>query len=834
MKPHRSSSIFDLLPLNKQIYFILFAILTGIILFNLIVTLQFLYLFNLSLPFSAHMLLSLLGGLTGWLIGAIYFRLRQTVSQIRQNESRFRAVLHHMPVMLDAYDETGKVLFWNEECERVTGYAAEEMMGQPELLAVLYPNEAQRPLTNLTNHDYRNHHSLIRARNGSTKHILWANLSHQFPIPGWDSWRIGVEITEQKRAEEALRAAERDYRALFENIPDGIYRSSIDGRQLRANPALVAINGYSSEKEMLIGVKDIAKEWYVDPKRRQEFQERIEKEGRVLNFESEIYRHKTRERIWISESAHVVRDEHGQSLYYEGTIKDITAQKKAEETIRATAQIRLIADHLPVWIAYLDKQEYCRFINSYHERLWGVPSGQAIDRPLREIVGAAMYQTMQPYIGRALAGEQVNFDTTLPFQHGQLDINATFVPHKVQEETAGFFALLLDTTQQWERAGAVHHLHKMETLATLAGSIANDFNNLLLVILGHASMAQALLGSSSPALPHLERAAEATERAATLTRQMLVYAGRSYVALEAVDLNGLVKKGYEALTAVVPPNVQLHLTLLPTLPPVKVDPSQISQVAAALIHNGLEAIGGSHGDIIITTGQEQVQPSDTAYWQYTAEPLPTAVYATLTVQDTGSGMDKETVAKIFDPYFTTKDVGDGLQMASVLGIIRAHKGGLTVQSEPGRGTTVKLLFPLADVATIAPPTLPRAVAKPPQSTTLLVIDDDDAVRQAIIGMLKPQNVRVLAAAGGRQGLALYKQHQAEIGLVILDIVMPDMDGEETLHHLRQINPRLPVILSSGYDEKEAAKRLVDNVSTGFLQKPYRAPALLKMVQRFIH
>ena len=830
MKAQRSSSFFDIFKLNKQVNFVVFAILVGIILFNLIVTLQFLYIFNLPLPFPAHFLLSLMGGMVGWLVGAIYFRLRQYASQMRQNESRFRAVLQHMPVMLDAFDAEGNVLFWNEECERVTGYQADEIMGQPQLLDKLYPGEGERPLTS---HDYRNHESTIRARDGSTKHILWANLSHEFPIPGWASWRLGVEITEQKRAEEALRAAERDYRALFENIPDGIYRSSIDGRQLRANPALVALNGYRSEKEMLTDVRDIAQEWYVDSSRRREFQERIEKDGYILNFESEIYRHKTRERIWISESAHVVRDENGNSLYYEGTIKDITAQKKAEETIRATAQIRLIADHLPVWIAYLDKQEYCRFINSYHETLWGVPANQAIDRPLQDIVGNQLYQAMQPYISRALAGEQVNFDTNFAPYGKQLHLNITFVPHRVQEETAGFFALLVDITEQREKTGALHHLQKMESLSMLAGGIANDFNNLLLVILGHASMAQALLGSNSAALPHLERVAEATERAAALTRQMLVYAGRSYVALEAVDLNGLVEERVGALTAVIPPHIHLHHHLHTPLPAVKIDPAQIAQVIAALVHNSVEAISDPKGEITIITGQEQVRPDDMAYWQYTAEPLPTAVYACLAVQDSGSGMDKETVAKIFDPFFTTKDVGDGLNLAAVLGIIRAHKGGLTVQSEPGRGTTFKLLFPLAATAKVAQAASPVLAAEPPQGSTILVIDDDDAVRHAIVGMLQPHNLKVLAAAGGQQGIALYRQHQAEIGLVILDIVMPEMDGEETLLHLRQLNPHLAVILSSGYDEKEAAKRLVDHVLTGFLQKPYRAPALLKMVQRFI-
>lgn len=831
MKSHKSSSFFDTFKLDKQVNFIIFTILAGIILINLFVTIQFLYVFNLRLTLPAYLLLSLVGGIVGWLVGSIYFRLRQYASQLRQNEARFRAVLQHMPVMLDAYDGEGNVLFWNEECERVTGYGADEIVGGHQVLAMLYPDEAQRPLTD---HDYRNHESTICCRDGSTKHILWANLSHEFPIPGWASWRIGVEISEQKRAEEALRAAERDYRALFENIPDGIYRSSIDGRQLRANPALVALNGYSSEKEMLTSVKNIAREWYVEPTRRQEFQDQIEKDGHVLNFESEIYRYKTRERIWISESAHVVRDETGKPLYYEGTIKDITQQKQAEEMVRATAQIRLVADHLPVWIAYLDNQQQCRFINNYHDTLWKIPPAQALNQPLSEIVGVDLYRIMQPYIGRALAGEQVNFDTLLPYQNSQLDINITFVPHQVQGETAGFFALLVDITQQREKTGALHHLQKMESLSMLAGGIANDFNNLLLVILGHASMAQALMSTNHAAAPHLEKVAGATERAAALTRQMLVYAGRSYVALEPTNLNELVEESCRGLTAVIPPTTAVQLNLSKNLPPVKIDPAQISQVITALIHNSLEAMNGNLGRITLATGQKQVQSDDIAYWQYTAEPLlVNQHYACLELHDTGSGMDKETLSKIFDPLFTTKEVGDGMGLAAVLGIIRAHKGGLAVQSEPGRGTTFKLLFPLADPAVPTKLPTPTAPAEAVASHGVLVIDDDEAVRSAIVGMLKPESLTVFTAAGGRQGVALYQQHQADIGLIILDIVMPEMDGEETYYLLRQINPLVPIILSSGYDEKEAAKRLVDHLVTGFLQKPYRALTLIKMVERYI-
>lgn len=814
---------------QSQTRFLVLTTLAGVIFINIFLTLQFIFVLRLPLSLIATFIFSIVGAIVGFVIGGIYYQWRLYAQALRQNEQRFQAVLQHMPVMLDAYDSKGHIVFWNGECERITGYRAEEVTGQANIMDMLYPSDEQRPLIN---QNYRNHASKIRCRDGSIKTILWSNLSQEFPISGWAGWRIGVDISEQKRAEDALREAERDYRSLFEHIPDGIYRSAINGRQLRANPALVALNGYDNEAEMLEGVRDIAKEWYVDPTRRDQFKQLIEKNGSVLNFESEIYRHKTRERIWISESAHVVRDEHGSPLYYEGTVKDITKQKQTEEIVRTTAQIRLISDHLPVWIAYLDQEQCYRFLNKHHQTILPMPLDEAINQSMQAILGDAAFQTIEPSLEKVLAGEQATFETTLQLHDRQLYVNVMLVPHIVQDKLVGFFSLMVDIAQQREASGAAYHLQKMESLSMLAGGVANDFNNLLLVILGHISMIQGLLPPNHTSMPHLEQAANATERAANLTRQMLTYAGRGHLMTESVSLNQLVGENITAVS--LPPQVSLSAQLDTDLTKVQIDASQIGQVVTALIHNSVEAIDKATGTITVTTGHQEITSADTHFWQYTVDPLAPGTFAFLEVHDTGPGMDEETLAKIFDPFFTTKVIGQGLGLASVLGIIRGHKGGLAVKSTEHTGTAFRLLLPLVKPqANIAAPPAAMPVTTETMGSAVLVIDDDDAVRAAIVGMIKPQNLDVYSANGGKQGLEIYRQHQQDIGLIILDIVMPGMDGEQTHIAIRQINPNIPIILSSGYDERDAAKRLVDNIKTGFLQKPYRAPALINAIQRYL-
>jgi PAS domain S-box-containing protein len=394
---------------------------------------------------------------------------------------------------------------------------------------------------------------------------------------------------------------------------------------------------------------------------------------------------------------------------------------------------------------------------------------------------------------------------------------------------------LSDITDRRQAEAALRQAQKMESLGILAGGVAHDFNNLLVAMLGQASLALARLPADPvSARDSVEKAVKAAERAADLTRQLLAYSGRGQFTVRAIQLNDLIRENLSLLAVSLPKPVRLHTALAPDLPFIEGDPGQVQQIIMNLILNAAEAIGQRPGAITVRTGMRVVSEADMYWWQYTSEPLPPGGYVLLQVEDDGNGMEAATLASIFDPFFTTKFTGRGLGLAAVLGIVRGHGGGLHVTSEIGRGTTFQLLFP-ASAAKPAPgpEAAPTISAAKPAARLILVIDDEDPVREAVSDILDMEGIPVLAAADGAAGLELYYQRQAEIRLVLLDLSMPGLSGEETFHALRRINPDVRVVLSSGYSQTEAARRFTDQPVAGFLQKPYDVDALIAEVWRHL-
>lgn len=378
---------------------------------------------------------------------------------------------------------------------------------------------------------------------------------------------------------------------------------------------------------------------------------------------------------------------------------------------------------------------------------------------------------------------------------------------------------------------------KMESLGVLAGGVAHDFNNLLVAMLGQTSLALHKLAQDNSARPHIEKAVTATERAAALTQQLLAYSGRGHFQIGPLNLNELIVENLHLLQVAVPKQVKLQSNLSSHLPFIEADVSQMQQVIMNLILNGAEAIGEAEGVVTMETGTQTIGPGENLNGLYPGEPLATGLYVSLVIRDDGQGMDGKTVARIFEPFFTTKATGRGLGLAAVLGIIRGHQGWINVSSEVGKGSTFKLLFPASTK------TMDDAEKNNPVSTTslpasvpegnVLVIDDEEPVREAVADILATQGITVISAANGQEGVALYNEHKSEIELVLLDLSMPGMSGYNTLVALRQIDPTVCVILSSGYDEVEAMRQLKDEKPTGFLHKPYRLDQLLKTVKKHL-
>ena len=393
-------------------------------------------------------------------------------------------------------------------------------------------------------------------------------------------------------------------------------------------------------------------------------------------------------------------------------------------------------------------------------------------------------------------------------------------------------SIVRDITERAQAEEALRQTQKTESLGILAGGIAHDFNNLLVAMLGQSTLALAKLSPDHSARPHIEKSVKAAEHAAHLTRQLLAYSGRGQFEKHTINLNVLLQDNLHLFQIAIPKHILLQPDYSDPLPAIEGDLGQIQQVVMNLIINAVEAIGDQVGVVRLRTSSQTLNPGTQNMTFYGDAPLPSGFYVCLEVEDNGPGMTAETQAKIFDPFFTTKFTGRGLGLAAVLGIVRGHKGGLQVSSETGNGTTFRLFFPAAQ-ATAVPIPAQTKVSTAPLQAFVLVIDDETMVREAVADILGLRNIQVIQAGDGQAGLQAFQANQDKIQLVLLDLSMPGLSGEETCSALRQISPRVKIILSSGYSQSEISERHADLDVTAFLQKPYSAEDLLEITETYL-
>ena len=370
-----------------------------------------------------------------------------------------------------------------------------------------------------------------------------------------------------------------------------------------------------------------------------------------------------------------------------------------------------------------------------------------------------------------------------------------------------------DITEKKRLEEQLLQARKMEAIGTLAGGIAHDFNNLLMGIRGYTSL---MLLNTPPRHPHrdmLNSIEEQVQSGADLTRKLLGFAqGEKYEA-KPTDMNDLVRKSAK-LFGRTKKEIRLHGRYDRQLWTAEVDASQMDHVLLNLYINAWQAMPEG-GDVYLET--ENVRLDELCTLPFN---VPAGSYVKISVSDTGVGMDEETKQRIFEPFFTTKERGrgTGLGLASAYGIVKSHGGFIKVYSERGRGTTVTLFLPASLGIAVKPTKPPARLQK--GSETILVIDDEELVLEVTKEMLTLLGYRVLAAGGGRAGVEIYEQNSADIAIVILDMIMPGMSGCETFEALKQINPDVNVILSSGYSLNGQAKAIIDRGCRGFIQKPF--------------
>jgi PAS domain S-box-containing protein len=371
---------------------------------------------------------------------------------------------------------------------------------------------------------------------------------------------------------------------------------------------------------------------------------------------------------------------------------------------------------------------------------------------------------------------------------------------------SGAVYIVRDITETRQLEEQFRESQKFETIGTLAAGVAHDYNNLLTSIMGNASLALNDLPEQHPIRERLDDVVRASQRAADLTKQLLAYSGKGRHYLQKLEVTALVRDTEKLIRAGAPKLVDLRFELGSALPPIEADLHQVQQSLINLVTNAVEAIGEASGTVLIRTGKQDGRE------------------VFIEVVDDGCGMDSAVRERIFDPFFTTKFTGRGLGLSAVAGIMRGHRGRIEVNSASGQGSTFRLFFPCV---VPAPAREPAEVLR--ETATILVVDDEDMVRRIARAALEPRGHKILMASNGREAIRQVQKNR-QIDLVLLDLIMPVMGGEEAIDEILAANPNLRVIVSTGYDERETSLRFAQKRVAGFLQKPYTARQLTEAIR----
>ncbi|MGI9325563.1 MAG: response regulator [Pseudomonadales bacterium] len=501
---------------------------------------------------------------------------------------------------------------------------------------------------------------------------------------------------------------------------------------------------------------------------------------------------------------------------------EITPEYAAEQILRT----------LPDGVLVVDSQGLVRVANKAVARIIGQDLRDLIDRPVASVVkDEELLQAFAAPVWNDPSAREVGFESLIGERH-VAKISSAIIRDQVGEPIARVWVLHDLTAQRLAEAqnemleGWVRHGEKLKTLGVLVGGIAHDFNNLLMAILGSADMAKQKLDDGQSIDSQLDTIASTAERATALTSQMLAYTGKRPTTKEEVDLNLLIREMTVLLGTAISKLVKFEFKFADQLPVVMADRGQIGQIILNLITNASDALGKTTGTITIRTG---VIPEDAAADELFEKDTQ---YAFLEVIDTGVGMDQVTQEQMFDPFFTTKSSGHGLGLAMVIGIVEAHSGRVRVESIPGQGTQVMVALP---TATHVPN---QAKGEKDElhwsgEGLALVVDDETGVRQVAQQMLTNAGFSVIQAANGIEALESFREHRAEITLVLLDLNMPKIDGKNTLSRIRSLSADVPVILMSGYVEADAASLIASDNNTSFINKPFRQSELGETVQSLV-
>ena len=633
-----------------------------------------------------------------------------------------------------------------------------------------------------------------------------------------------LDVTDLKKSLEEAREARSYAEAIVNTVREPLIILSPTFNIENANRAFFHWLSVSSADTLGRSIFELARGQFDMPPVRHLLDQLIHSSSPVADVEIEYQTETTDRRNLLLNARRLSTSDQKLILM---AFEDITERKRAAE-----ARYRRLFESAWDGILLVDANSGDILdLNPFTERLFGYGRAELIGRKVWYAGPMRNLPTTRSTVEQIRDKGVIRFDElNLAAKDGH-DIQAEVIANIYQEGERRVIQFnIRDVTERRRFERKLQETQKLEGLGLLAGGIAHDFNNLLTGIMGNASLAYMDIPPDHPARLNIREVIQAGERAAFLTRQMLAYAGKGRFVMETLDLGDLVREISTLVRTSIPKTVEVKLDLSPDLPPIEADPAQLQQVVMNLVINAAEAIGDNPaGKVEVRTSLRQLNQAEGEEF-FGPGPTRSEAYLQLEVADNGSGMDEETKARIFDPFLYDKIH----RVAALVWLLfRAlssrHGGALRVYSTPGHGTTFLILLvahrrPVVQVAQNL-----RRTPDIPAGSVALIVDDEDVVRNLASEILARQGMKILVAENGQEGVDMFRQHHRLISIVILDLTMPVMSGEEALTQMKAIDANIPVILSSGFDESEAAQKFVTLKPAGFLQKPYTSDRLTRAV-----
>jgi PAS domain S-box-containing protein len=758
-------------------------------------------------------------------------------------------VLDAIPVGIMIVDGRGACLYLNHECTSITGYTIEDVRADQAICREICSGVIEDILAgarswNGWGRPVINRQLSIPCKNGGTKPVrlratsltndsVIVTIEYRGSSKDMERSCFGLVRTEkddEAREEEFRKESENEFRNLAEKSLSltGIFLVQ-DGLLRYVNSKFAETFGYTVEE-----LKDrMRPEDLVRPEEWRELEAQIGSElpgNEPLPVHEELSGTTKGGDVIYVELYGSLTTVNGRPAII-GTLLDITKRKGAEERLRkAEEKYRNIFENSVLGIYQTTADGRFLSANSSVARILGYDSPEELMRSVADIGQFHVSEERRAEFNRLMRqqGFVEAFETEMRRKNGSINWVSLSTRAVCDEEgnTVYLEGTLQDITEQKRIESQLLQSQKMEAIGTLAGGVAHDFNNLLMGIQGYTSL---MLFNMDPAHQHhekLKNVEQLVRSGADLTKQLLGFARGGRYQVKVTDLSDVLKN-VSAMFMRTKKEIIVHETYEDDVYPIEADQSQIEQAFLNLYVNAWQAMpGGGHLYI-----EAQNVTLDKNYLKsYSVDP---GRYVKVSVTDTGVGMDEKTMKRIFEPFFTTKEMGrgTGLGLASVYGIVRGHKGFINVYSQVGHGTTFNIYLPASKKAGEKLARVPEELLR--GNETILLVDDEEMIINVGKEILETLGYKVIVASGGREAVEIYRTHKEDVALVILDMIMPDLDGGRTFDALKEINPEVSVILSSGYSLNSEAEAIMERGCKAFMQKPFNAHALSRTIREVI-